>query len=164
MQGERSSIFKNFLLNPLMWIAMVLTSLTISNMGKDHAFDVFLMPITYRNLFIGALIYVALFARRYTKGMCRLAFVDMLKAILETMGTILIFWVVFLLLFVNYHKGGEMYSEALRERYQRNGMRTERQVTIPQNIKETFDNMPLESGKKYKVTPHEDGSITIEVE
>lgn len=161
MQGERGSVFKSFFLNPLVWISAVLTGFTMYYEGEHGAFLLFYKAETYRNLAIGAAIYVGLFDRRYTAGRCRLDLAETLFAVLETMGYILLFWMLFLFLAVNYRLGGAWYSQTLTTRYERHGIKSGEK--IPDSVKNVLPSVQPESGKRYKVTPNADGSFTIEV-
>ena len=66
MEGMRGSVFKAVFLNPLVWIGLVLTGFTLHYEGYEGAFNVFFELETYRNLALGAAVYVALFDRRLT--------------------------------------------------------------------------------------------------
>ena len=59
---------KKILLNPLFWIGITLSYLTIHYEGIKNAYEIFFSPTTYRNLFIGMGIYVAIFDIKYTKN------------------------------------------------------------------------------------------------
>ncbi|MBQ8750678.1 MAG: hypothetical protein IJZ30_03475 [Alphaproteobacteria bacterium] len=107
------------LTNPLIWIGLTLTYMTIHNEGLNSAFDVFYNPITYRNLFIGSAIYVVLFDRHYTKNYKKLDYLETFVAIIEKMAIILFIWLFTLSIYTSYHNGGEAYSNILRARYLR---------------------------------------------
>lgn len=162
MQGERGSVFKSFFLNPLVWIGIVLMLFTIHYEGSKVAFSVFFKVETYRNLAIGTALYVGLFDKKYTKGMERLDISETLLTVVYDMVMVLLVWIVSLALVVNYQLGGENYSAALTERYRKNGWMTEDKT--PANVNEVLKKMDVEAGKRYKVTPHADGSFTVEVE
>lgn len=82
---------------------------------------------TYRNLALGAAVYVALFDRRYKPGGGRLDISETLAAVLEAMYVIVLTWGITLFAIVNYHLGGMSYSAGLRERYRANGWIKKRQ-------------------------------------
>lgn len=164
MLGERGSVIKAIFLNPKVIIGLVLTFLTLAN-EEGHCFDVFYEPTTYRNLAIGSAIYICLFGLVYTEGMRKLDVGETLKSIVETMAIIFLVWFVSLSLVVNYQEGGNSYSALLRKRYQQNQNREKNSadIDIDIDIVDKLENAELESGKKYKVTPSEDGNIVIEV-
>ena len=83
MEGMRGSVFKAVFLNPLVWIGLVLTGFTLHYEGYEGAFNVFFELETYRNLVLGAAVYVALFDRRYKPGGGRLDISETLAAVLE---------------------------------------------------------------------------------
>lgn len=155
MLGERGSIIKAIFLNPKVIIGLVLTYLTLTY-EEGHCFDVFYEPTTYRNLAIGSAIYICFFGLVYTEGMKKLDILETLKSIVVTMAIIFLVWFVSLSLVVNYQEGGNSYSALLRRRFQQN-------KTTNTDIVDALENADLESGKKYKVTPGENGNIVIEV-
>ena len=107
------------LTNPLMWIGLILTYMTLHYEGLKSAYEIFFNPNTYRNLFIGSGIYVAIFDRRYTKNHTKLDYMETLSAVIEKMAIILFIWMFTLSLYVGYHQGGEVYSDMLRAKYSR---------------------------------------------
>jgi len=160
MQGERSSVFKSFFFNPLVWIGIALMLFTFYN-EEGHWFEVFFKAETYRNLAIGSAVYVGLFGRKYTDGMRRLDIEQTLVAVIETMLTIFLVWLISLVLLVSYRTGGETYSELLRERYRYTGNPDDTEVSA-ERLK-SLENIKLKDGQKYKITPNEDGGVTVEV-
>ena len=116
MEGMRGSVFKAVFLNPLVWIGLVLTGFTLHYEGYEGAFNVFFELETYRNLALGAAVYVALFDRRYKPGGGRLDISETLAAVLEAMYVIVLTWGITLFAIVNYHLGGMSYSAGLRLR------------------------------------------------
>lgn len=162
MRGTSGSVFKAVILNPLVWIAWVLTYFTIHYEGEKNALAIFLNPYMYRNLAIGAAIYVALFDRHYTAGRAKLDIPETLLAVITTMYTILLVWGITLSLIVNYHLGGEWYSAELRERYSTKTASDDEERPLPRNF-DTIKNMNLNSGQKLKIIPNADGTFTVEV-
>jgi len=162
MQGERSSVFKSIILNPLVLIGLVLTGFTLAYSEERAAFQVFYNIETYRNLIIGVTLYVLLFDRQYTAGMRRLDIGQTLLAILESMVIVLLVWAGSLFAVVTYHVGGENYRDVLRAKYVKNGWINEDKV--PNNVEKALQGIDLKVGVKYRVTPNDDGSVTIEVE
>lgn len=161
MQGERGSFFKSIFLNPLVWIGIVLMLFTIHYEGNKNAFSVFFEVETYRNLAIGTALYVGLFDKKYTKDMERLDISETLLTVVYDMATILLVWAMLLGLVVSYQLTGENYSTALAERYRKNGWVAEDNDAV---VKDTLKKMDVEAGKRYKVTPQEDGSFIVEVQ
>lgn len=164
MLGERGSIFQAVFLNPLVWIGLLLTFFTMEY-NKEDVFGIFFVPETYRNLAIGSAIYVGLFGRKYTEGMNKLDWNQTLGGVIEAMLLVLGVWFFSLFAIIHYQRGGEAYSDLIRKRYQREGVSV--QNTAPKNdvaVEEAMEKVNLQAGKKYKVTPHEDGSFTVEVE
>lgn len=162
MQGERSSFFKSIILNPLVLIGLILTGFTLANSEDRAAFQVFYNAETYRNLIIGATLFVLLFDRKYTAGMRQLDIGQTLLTILEATLIILLVWAGSLFAVISYHIGGESYREVLRARYVKNGWINEEKM--PKNVEKALQGMDLKVGVKYRVTPNADGSITIVVE
>ena len=109
-------LIKKILLSPLIWIGITLTIFTIHYEKMDEALSIFLNPITYRNLTIGSIIYVAIFNKRYTTGHTKLDLKETFNALIKTMTTILLVWIISTSLYVGYHQGGEMYSIALERK------------------------------------------------
>ena len=162
MQGERSSVFKSIILNPLVLIGLVLTGFTLAYSEERAAFQVFYNIETYRNLIIGVTLYVLLFDRQYTAGMRRLDIGQTLLAILESMVIVLLVWAGSLFAVVTYHVGGENYRDVLRAKYVKNGWINEDKV--PNNVEKALQGIDLKAGVKYKITPNDDGSVTVEIE
>lgn len=111
--------FKKILLNPLVWIGVVLAIFTIQYEGLYGAYGIFYNPITYRNLAIGSCIYVLIFRRQYTRKLRKLDIGETLICCLETMSIILFVWMFVLGLYVEFHTGGELYSEMVRHKLAR---------------------------------------------
>lgn len=170
MEGMRGSVFKAVFLNPLVWIGLVLTGFTLHYEGYEGAFNVFFELETYRNLALGAAVYVALFDRRYKPGGGRLDISETLAAVLEAMYVIVLTWGITLFAIVNYHLGGMSYSAGLRERYRANGwIKNDNAAEDAAAVREMTSGVledggiELEKGKRYKIMPQEDGSMVIEV-
>jgi len=168
MQGERGSVFKSIFLSPLVWIGLVLMLFTINNAEGKEAFSVFFEPETYRNLAIGTAIYVGLFDKKYTEGMVRLDIGETLLTVIYDMAVILLVWGVSLALVVNYQLGGESYKEILLQKYRKadwtENVKEDVMRESPLNVDETLQQLEVESGKRYKITPNDDGSIVVEVQ
>lgn len=162
MQGERSSVFKSIILNPLVLIGLILTGFTLAYSEERAAFQVFYSVETYRNLIIGATLYVLLFDRQYTAGMRRLDIGQTLLAILEAIAIILLVWVGSLFAVITYHIGGENYRDVLRARYVKEGWIKEEKA--PKSVEKALQGIDLKAGVKYKITPNDDGSVTVEIE
>lgn len=168
MQGMRGSFFKSIIINPLVWFGVILTCFTLHYEGFDNAYQIFFQFETYRNLAIGAAIYVALFNRQYKRGGDKLDVKETLLTVLETMYVILFVWGISLFAVVNYHLGGLSYSAGLRERYEaagwiKNDQAKEDIQAVQEMTGKVLEGMDLEQGKMYKVTPQADGSFIIEV-
>lgn len=168
MQGMRGSVFKSVLLNPLVWIGLILTGFTLHYEGYGNAYSVFFELETYRNLAIGAAIYVILFNRQCKKGGRRIDVSETLAAVLETMYIILLVWGLSLFAVVNYHLGGLSYSEGLRERYKsagwiKNDNAAEDAEAVREMTEDIVEGVEFEKGKTYRVIPQPDGSMIIEV-
>jgi hypothetical protein len=170
MEGMRGSVFKAVFLNPLVWIGLVLTGFTLHYEGYEGAFNVFFELETYRNLALGAAVYVALFDRRYKPGGGRLDISETLAAVLEAMYVIVLTWGITLFAIVNYHLGGMSYSAGLRERYRANGwIKNDNAAEDAAAVREMTSGVledggvELEKGKCYRIMPQEDGSMVIEV-
>lgn len=162
MQGERNSLVQGVLLNPLVWIGLVLTGMTLANRDIDNAYEVFMNVETYRNLALGTAVYVGLFDRHYTKNMERLDIMETLFAVVQSMFIILITWSVSLALITGYLINGEGYKKKLTQRYQER-MDVEETKENKPLLPKSLNNVELKSGQRYKVTPQDDGSIIIEV-
>lgn len=162
MQGERSSVFKSIILNPLVLIGLILTGFTLAYSEDRAAFQVFYSVETYRNLIIGTTLYVLLFDRKYTAGMQRLDIGQTLLTILESLVIILLVWAGSLFAVISYHIGGENYRDVLRAKYVKNGWIKEEKA--PKDIDKMLQGVELKAGVKYKITPNEDGSIVVEIE
>ncbi len=168
VQGMRGSVFKSVLLNPLVWFGLILTGFTLHYEGYSDAFKVFFELETYRNLAIGAAIYVALFNRQYKKGGGKLDIAETLAAVVVAMYVILLVWGLSLFAVVNYHLGGLAYSDGLRQRYKdagwiKNNDAAEDAEAIREFTSDIVDGVEFEKGKTYRVIPQEDGSMVIEV-
>ena len=168
VQGMRGSVFKSVLLNPLVWIGLILTGFTLHYEGYSDAFKVFFQLETYRNLAIGAAIYVALFNRQYKKGGGKLDIAETLAAVVVTMYIILLVWGISLFAVVNYHLGGLAYSDGLRQRYKDAGWiqsddAAEDAEALREFTSDVVDGVEFEKGKTYRVIPQSDGSMIIEV-
>lgn len=168
MQGMRGSFFKSIIINPLVWFGIILTCFTLHYEGFDNAYQIFFQFETYRNLAIGAAIYVALFNRQYKRGGDKLDVKETLLTVLETMYVILFVWGISLFAVVNYHLGGLSFSANLRERYEAAGWIKDDQAkdeaeAVQEISGKVLEGMDLEQGKMYKVTPQADGSFIIEV-
>lgn len=168
MQGMRGSVFRSVVLNPLVWIGLVLTGFTLHYEGYGNAYSVFFQLETYRNLGIGAAIYVILFNRQYKKGGAKLDVAETLATVLMTMYIILLVWGISLFAIVNYHTGGMAYSEGLRERYRsagwiKNDNAAEDAEAVREMTSDIVEGVELEKGKTYRVIPQPDGSMIIEV-
>ena len=155
MRGERGAVFKNFLLNPLVWVAVVLSYMTVSNAEDGKVWSVFFSPVMYRNLFIGCALYVVFWERKYTDNGQRLDISETLKAVFEVMANILFFWAAFLLMYLGVHSNGERYRQELERRYQQSVHDNSEEVQ-----KGTVSDM-LEEMENYQVIANEDGSITV---
>ena len=164
MQGERSSVFKSIILNPLVLIGLILTGFTLANAEDRAAFQVFYNTETYRNLIIGTTLYVLLFDRKYTAGMRRLDIGQTLLTILESLIIIVLVWAGSLFAVVSYHIGGENYRDVLRARYVKSGWIKEERANVPENVDRLLQGMDLKAGVKYRITPNDDGSITVQIE
>lgn len=168
MQGMRGSVFKSVLLNPLVWIGLVLTGFTLHYEGYNHAFQIFFEWETYRNLAIGAAVYVFLFNRQYKRGRARIDVAETLATVLETMYIILLVWGISLFAVVNYHLGGLSYSAGLRERYKsagwiQNDNAAEDAEAVREMTSDIVEGVEFEKGKTYRVIPQPDGTMIIEV-
>ena len=164
MLGERGSVFKSIFLNPLVWVSLILTFFTLEY-NQDDVFGVFFVPETYRNVAIASAVYVGLFGRKYTDGMRKLDWNETLGGVVEAMLTILFVWFFTLFGIVHYQRGGEAYSELIRQRYRNDGGPTSA-MGVPQEntMLDALSKVKVEPGQKYKVTPHDDGSFTVEME
>ena len=138
--------------------------------GYEGTFNVFFELETYRNLALGAAVYVALFDRRYKPGGGRLDISETLAAVLEAMYVIVLTWGITLFAIVNYHLGGMSYSAGLRERYRANGwIKNDNAAEDAAAVREMTSGVledggvELEKGKRYRIMPQEDGSMVIEV-
>ena len=105
--------------NPLVWIGVILCCFTLHYEGEKHPYEIFFDPITYRNLFIGSGIYVAIFDIKHKAHSDKIDYKETLMTIIEKMAIILFVWLFSLALYVEYHASGEAYSEILRSRYAR---------------------------------------------
>jgi len=163
MLGERSSVFKSIFLNPLVWVGLLMTFFTLEY-NQDDIFGVFFVPETYRNIAIAAAVYVGLFGRKYTDGMRKLDWNQTLGGVIEAMLVLLFVWFFSLFAIVHYQRGGEAYSELLRQRYKSDNTNAPAAIPGDKTVLDALEKVNVESGQKYKVTPHEDGSFTVEVE
>lgn len=161
MQSERSSLFQMTVLNPLVWIGFILAGMTIANEGIDKAFDIFLYPDTYRNIALGAAVYVGLFDRHYTKDMERLDIGETLLAVIKAIAAILVTWVIALILISNYVAGGRNYRKVLTKRHQDRTQST--QEVKEKAVYDVLDKIEMKEGAGYRVTPQDDGSVIVEV-
>ena len=107
---------KKILLNPLFWIGIVLSYLTIYYEGQKNAYEIFFNPITYRNLFIGMGLYVAIFDVKYTQNREKIDILETLASCVEKTAIVLFIWIFSLSLYVGFHESGEMYSITLKHK------------------------------------------------
>ena len=110
-------VLKNIIGNPLFWIGIILTIFTLNYETEGNIYNIFFSLNTYRNLFIGSFIYVAIFNVKYTKHHKKIDFLETFYTCIHTMAIILFVWLLSLSMYVGYHQAGEEYSDTLRARY-----------------------------------------------
>lgn len=160
MRGNSASFTKSILSNPLVWIGGVLTWLTLYYEGKEHAFELFYRPETFRNLIIGAVVYVSCFKRQYKKGGEKLDIIATLVMVYEVFLTILLTWVLTLGVIVNYLVGGEIYRATLQQKYQKIKEENLHQEQMVETSVTVISDM--QTGKSYRVVPQPDSTVLIE--
>lgn len=160
MRGNSASFTKSILSNPLVWIGWGLTWFTLHYEEREHAFELFCRPESFRNLIIGALIYVSCFKRQYKKGGEKLDIIATLVAVYETFFTILLTWGLTLGVIVNYHIGGELYRAALHQKYQE--IKGEAPVHVQTAETPSAAISEMQTGKAYRVVPQPDGTFLVE--
>lgn len=173
MSGGKVSVLSGVLFNPLVWIGIILTLFTLKY--EKNVFDVFFEPKTYGLLFAGAGVYVALFNIHYTEEGEHIDWGETLAAVLSNMGIILLTWVISLSFIVNYRAGGESLRAAMAQKMQEKAEaqaaeRTYNATHLNNNtenndiaVDEVINNMGLQGGKSYVITPQADGTISVQV-
>lgn len=163
MIGERNSFKSNVLLNPLVWIGVLLAVLHLRCKSGNEIWEVFTAPTTYYNLLIGALIWTAIFDRHYTQNREKIDIPATLTCVLLNAYTILATWGIIVFVITEYHAGGLQYSRSIKQHIEANiGQKTSPTAPAPQlNI--PLNAIDIPSARKYKVTPSADGSFIIEV-
>ncbi len=160
MIGQRNTFFSCVVTNPLVWIGLIIAFLHLHSLKDNNVWSAFLEPTTYRNLLIGSTIWSLIFDRHYTKNREHLDIIENLCAIITNAYIILVAWGVTIFAISQYHATGNMYSQNLRNHLQTQ-KQTQTKASAPALA--TPQNLNLETGKKYKITPSSDGSFTIEV-
>ncbi len=162
MIGERGSFISTVILNPLVWIGIILAALHLQSASGTNIWNVFSAPQTYLNLLIGSLIYTVLFDRHYTKNRNKLAIMENLLATVTNAYIIFFTWLTIVFFITQYHESGIRMSNTLRERLAEEKTAPAR---APSNINTApqINNLNIESGKRYKLTPNPDGSFILEV-
>lgn len=161
MIGERNSFTSNVLLNPLVWIGVTVAILHLSSKSGQAVWNVFRTPETYINLIIGAMVYTALFDRHYTKDRAKLAIMENIYATLTNAYIIFFSWLTVVFVITNYHETGLSYSVSLRKRLAEE--KAAAHAPAVSNAAPQINNLNIESGKRYKLTPNADGSFILEV-
>lgn len=159
MLGERGSFTSNVILNPLVWIGILIAVLHLHSKTGAEIWNVFRAPETYLNLLIVSLIYTALFDRHYTKNRAKLAITENIFAIITNAYIIFFSWLVVVFAITQYHESGLRMSNTLRERLAE-------EKSAPAHTRAPaaqVNNLNIESGKRYKLTPNNDGSFILEV-
>lgn len=158
MSSERNSFLSNIIFNPLVWIGTVVAVLHLQSKTGADIWNVFKSPATYRNLLIGALIYTALLDKHYTKNREKIAIFENIVATVTNAYIIFFTWLTIIFIVTRYHESGLRYSTVIRERLAEEKIPRTDTNTITQ-----VQNLNLEKGKRYKLTPNADGSFILEV-
>ena len=161
MIGESNSFKSNVLLNPLVWVGVLLAFLHMRYKTDTDVWAVFQEAQTYINLFIGASVYTLVFDRHYTENRERLAIAENFFAIITNAYIIIFTWFMSVFAVTQYHEGGLRYSASLKEHIE-NQKDSTRAPAHPQAAPQ-LNNVNIESGKKYKFTPTTDGGFIVEV-
>lgn len=179
MLGDKISVFRGVFLNPLVWMGLVLTGMTLSH--EQDVFGIFFIPKTYGLLAMGAAIYVALFGIHYTEGREHVNWSETMAQVLYTMGVILVSWVFSLSIIMSYRTSGESLRarmvQKLSERaeqsaanggysagnYNDDSYGSEGYSNEPINVEEIISKYNLDRTKSYIITPNPDGSIAVEM-
>lgn len=161
MIGQRSSLLFTIATNPLIWIGAFLGFLHLSTNTNSDIWEIFHTEQTYVYLIIGASIYTALFDKHYTKNRERIAIPETMLAILTNAYIILFVWGTVVFAVSEYHQSGLEYSLALRERMAEE--KAARQSETISSAAPITNLLTLDSNKRYKLTPTNDGSYIIEV-
>ena len=171
MSGGKVTVFGSIFLNPLVWAGIVLTLFTLNY--EEDVFGVFFLPKTYGLLFAGAGVYVALFGIHYTEEGEHIDWGETMSAILYTAGIIFISWMVSLSLIMSYRTSGESLRDRMAQKLQEKaearaaekGYNAARYNSDDEevNVDEVINNMGLQGGKSYVITPQADGTISVQV-
>lgn len=148
--------------NPLVLIGALLTAITLDMEHYGNSLEFFKEWRTYRNIVIGAIFYVAVFDRKYTKGRKKIAILDNIVAVVGASFVIFISWLLTLGLFVQFQVRGERLSEKLRERYAGQSYNNWRVNERGIDVSRAISNVKFEEGKSYLITIYSKEVISIE--
>ena len=152
--------------NPLIWIGILLSYITLRE--TSNAEDVILMlkePKLYIDLLIGAIIYVFLFERHYTKKRERVAVLTNIVAVVDTMFTVFISWLCITLAVLYFQYRGERISNQLQMKYKEQRQAHENTPAPTGQIidaSSALKGFEVEVGKKYIITIHSPDNVSIE--
>lgn len=147
--------------NPLVLIGVLLTMITLDEADYKNSLQFFLEWRTYRNLIIGAIIYVAIFDRKYTKGRKRIAVLDNIRAVFGSAFVIFISWVMTIGLIVQFQVRGERIGEKIRERYM--GQTYNRGIEEEGiDISHAIKDINFQVGRSYIITIYSKDAISVD--
>ena len=152
--------------NPLIWIGILLSYITLRE--TSTAEDVILMlkePKLYIDLLIGAIIYVFLFERHYTKKRERVAILTNIVAVVDAMFTVFITWLCMTLAVLYFQYRGERISRQLRAKYNEQRIVNENTPAPTGQIIDAslaLKGFEVEVGKKYIITIHSPNNVSVE--
>lgn len=171
MLGDKISVFRGVFFNPLVWTGGILTLFTLNY--EEDVYAVFFLPKTYGLLVMAAGVYVALFGIHYTEDRDRIDWGETMAQVLYTAGIVLITWFVTLSLIQSYRAGGESLRDRMAQKLQERAeaRAAERGYNAGYSndgdeevdINNVMQNLGLQGGKSYVVTPQADGTISVEV-
>jgi hypothetical protein len=152
--------------NPLIWIGILLSYITLREVPNSE--DIILMlkePKYYIELFIGAVIYVYMFEKHYTKKREKVAILPNIIAIIDTMFIVFITWICMTLAVLYFQYRGERISRQLRQKYNEQRIANEN-TPAPTGMlidaSSALKGLEVEVGKKYIITIHSPDSVSIE--
>ena len=152
--------------NPLIWIGFLLSYITLREVPNSE--DIILMlkePKYYIELFIGAVIYVCMFEKHYTKKREKVAILPNIIAIVDTMFTVFITWLCMTLAVLYFQYRGERISRQLRAKYNEQRI-TNENTPAPTGMlidaSAALKGLEVEVGKKYIITVNSPDNVSIE--
>lgn len=148
--------------NPLVLIGLLLTVVTLDGVDHTQTIELFLEGRTYRNLIIGAIIYVAIFDRKYTKGRKKIALMDNVRAVIGASFVIFISWLLTVGIFVQFQVRGERIKNKIYERYAGQSYNNWKIEENGVDICKIAKDVNFEIGKSYLITVYSKDVVTVD--